>query len=141
MVNGTKQRCVRIDCNLVEVLYLSDSSREWIYRGSMRLEPLYRQHHGPAVKSDKQATPNRIARAHTGVRTSHIEYIDLTRDTSPTDENRTRNFHTKDKKQDKFQSSVPQTDKSVVEEKRSNTKNKEGGWEAPWIRSRDERQK
>uniref|UniRef100_F6SXS1 Histone-lysine N-methyltransferase eggless n=1 Tax=Ciona intestinalis TaxID=7719 RepID=F6SXS1_CIOIN len=80
-----KARCMKVDCSLVEVLYLSDNSKEWIYRGSLRLEPLFRQVHGSQIKSEKQANPNRIARAHTGMRRSHIEYaiIDLTRDASP----------------------------------------------------------
>lgn len=35
-------RCTTIDCSLVEVTYEIDGSREWIYRGSLRLEPLYK---------------------------------------------------------------------------------------------------
>nr|XP_009859807.1 histone-lysine N-methyltransferase SETDB1-like isoform X3 [Ciona intestinalis] len=114
-----KARCMKVDCSLVEVLYLSDNSKEWIYRGSLRLEPLFRQVHGSQIKSEKQANPNRIARAHTGMRRSHIEYaiIDLTRDASPPDE--TRNVKPE----------------SRIEKKKSIEKS----WEAPWNRSREPR--
>ncbi|CAK8694469.1 unnamed protein product [Clavelina lepadiformis] len=71
-----KARCLKVDCSLVEILYFSDNSREWIYRGSMRLEPLYRQQH-MKIHPEKS---NQIARAHTGIRRAHIEIVDLTGD-------------------------------------------------------------
>ena len=75
-----KARCNKIDCSLVEILYCSDSSTEWIYRGSRRLEPL----HLKQQKRKSNEKSNKIARAHTGMRRAHIEYVDLTGDSTQT---------------------------------------------------------
>nr|XP_039251763.1 histone-lysine N-methyltransferase SETDB1-like isoform X1 [Styela clava] len=83
-----RAKCMKVDCSLVEVMYLLDNSREWIYRGSLRLEPLFKQSHNK-MRAMQSKTPRRLARAHTGVRNAHIEYttIDLTRDSSPSPTN------------------------------------------------------
>ena len=31
-----KARCLRVDCSLVKILFESDNTTEWIYRGSTR---------------------------------------------------------------------------------------------------------
>jgi len=76
-----KAQVYRVDSSLVEVLYLNDNTRELIYRGSMRLAPLWKNQE----KRDSRPA-NRIARAHTGSRNKdqmNVEYvacIDLTQD-------------------------------------------------------------
>ncbi|KAG5879504.1 hypothetical protein JTB14_004729 [Gonioctena quinquepunctata] len=57
--NGKWWLCtvINVDCSLVQVFFDSLSRTEWIYRGSTRLSPMYRE---------EQAATNR----HTGVRTS-----------------------------------------------------------------------
>nr|XP_020441691.1 histone-lysine N-methyltransferase SETDB1-A-like [Monopterus albus]XP_020441692.1 histone-lysine N-methyltransferase SETDB1-A-like [Monopterus albus]XP_020441693.1 histone-lysine N-methyltransferase SETDB1-A-like [Monopterus albus]XP_020441694.1 histone-lysine N-methyltransferase SETDB1-A-like [Monopterus albus]XP_020441695.1 histone-lysine N-methyltransferase SETDB1-A-like [Monopterus albus] len=39
-LNGTQQMCevLTVDCSLIEVVFQKDQHKEWIYRGSMRLE-------------------------------------------------------------------------------------------------------
>nr|CAB3265998.1 histone-lysine N-methyltransferase SETDB1-like [Phallusia mammillata] len=115
-------KCLKVDGSLVEILYLSDNSKELIYRGSMRLEPLYRKHHGVKTKNERQGAGNRIARAHTGMRKAHIEYttIDLTRDSSPPEV-------TKQPRKKSFENSQSTEKKMQVR--------KEGQWEAPWEKS------
>nr|CAH7718794.1 unnamed protein product [Callosobruchus chinensis] len=57
--NGKWWLCtvIKVDCSLVQVFFDSLSRTEWIYRGSTRLSPMFRE---------EQAATNR----HTGVRTS-----------------------------------------------------------------------
>ncbi|KAM4725045.1 uncharacterized protein FYW61_013303 isoform 2-T2 [Anableps anableps] len=55
---GVMQKCevIMVDCSLVEVIFESDKHKEWIYRGSLRLEHMINMKHCMWKKEAEEST-------------------------------------------------------------------------------------
>ncbi|CAH2101895.1 unnamed protein product [Euphydryas editha] len=66
-------RVIRVDASLVEVQFLRRERREWIYRGSTRLAPLYLE-----LQAAERSRPRAVPRAQLQGRTN-MPYVEYTR--------------------------------------------------------------